>query len=314
MKIAFHLNTICHRGTTVAVFDYAKYNQEILGNESVIVYPKDVIYDGVSQDSQTQLDLVELYKKKYNIYGYTDKSDLNKFCSNVDTTYFIKAGFDDGLLTDGRNVVHAVFQAKEPHGDRYAYISKWLGDLMMCEYVPHIVNLPEPNDNFRKSLGIPDDKIVIGRLGGFYQFDIPFVMQTIYNIVENDDRFVFVFVNTHKFVDHPNILFLGSFIDLQVKSNFINTCDAMIHARSEGETFGLAIAEGLFHNKPVFAWNNGRDKNHIEMLSGFDTLYDESNLYRKIIDFGYKYDREYYKAVKEFSPETVMNKFKQVFL
>ena len=40
MKILFHANTINYRGTTVAITDYAKYNQEILGNESIIAYCK----------------------------------------------------------------------------------------------------------------------------------------------------------------------------------------------------------------------------------------------------------------------------------
>jgi Fe-S oxidoreductase len=35
-KIAFHSNQLSIRGTEVALFQYAKYNEEILGNKSVI--------------------------------------------------------------------------------------------------------------------------------------------------------------------------------------------------------------------------------------------------------------------------------------
>ena len=45
MKIAFNLDTINYRGTTVAVSDYAKYNQDILGNESIIVYNNSIQYE-----------------------------------------------------------------------------------------------------------------------------------------------------------------------------------------------------------------------------------------------------------------------------
>ena len=38
MKILFHDNTLTERGTSVALYDYAKYNEEILGNESYICY------------------------------------------------------------------------------------------------------------------------------------------------------------------------------------------------------------------------------------------------------------------------------------
>jgi hypothetical protein len=35
-KIAFHTNQLSIRGTEVAIYQYAKYNEDILGNKSVI--------------------------------------------------------------------------------------------------------------------------------------------------------------------------------------------------------------------------------------------------------------------------------------
>ena len=35
-KIAFHSNQLSLRGTEIALYAYAKYNEEILGNKSVI--------------------------------------------------------------------------------------------------------------------------------------------------------------------------------------------------------------------------------------------------------------------------------------
>ena len=35
------------------------------------------------------------------------------------------------------------------------------------------------------------------------------------------------------------------------KSRFLYACDAMIHARADGETFGMAVAEFSVHNRPV---------------------------------------------------------------
>ena len=37
MKIAFHSNQLGLRGTEIALFDYAYYNRELLGNESIII-------------------------------------------------------------------------------------------------------------------------------------------------------------------------------------------------------------------------------------------------------------------------------------
>ena len=38
MKILFQCEQLNFRGTTNSTYDYARYNQEILGNESAIVY------------------------------------------------------------------------------------------------------------------------------------------------------------------------------------------------------------------------------------------------------------------------------------
>ena len=37
MKIAFHSNQLGVRGTEIALYDYAFYNREILGNDSIII-------------------------------------------------------------------------------------------------------------------------------------------------------------------------------------------------------------------------------------------------------------------------------------
>ena len=41
MKVAFFQPHLCLRGTTVAMYDYAYYNEKLLGNESIIFYDKD---------------------------------------------------------------------------------------------------------------------------------------------------------------------------------------------------------------------------------------------------------------------------------
>jgi glycosyltransferase involved in cell wall biosynthesis len=321
MKISFHTNTLCHRGTTVAILDYAKYNEEILGNTSFIVYPKNFNDPGVSPDSLTQPDVVESIQKKFKVFAYDNLQQLESFCvdNSIDYTYFIKAGYNDGLLLKStKNLVHAVFQAKQPHGDRYAYISSWLSKTMSDEeidYVPHIVNLPKTKKiNFREKLHISDNKIVIGRIGGLHQFDIRWVCQTIASFAYQNPNYVFVFVNTFKFVDAPNILFVDAIIDEQEKTDFILSCDAMIHARSDGESFGLAICEGLFHNKPVFCFNGGRDKHHVQLLENSGLLYNNPDQLRYMLTNVKSFYNEYSNIVKQFSPEKVMEKFNKIFL
>jgi hypothetical protein len=237
----------------------------------------------------------------------------------IDLAYFIRAGMREPLPTNCKTAVHSVFQFNDPHGDRYAYVSKWLSDTMSngsIPYVPHIVSLPPPTGDFKKALGIDESKTVIGRIGGYYTFDKTEVKQFLKEFVQNKDNedFVFLFVGTEPFIDHPNVRFINEFQSPQKKANFINTCDGMIHARQRGESFGLSIAEFLSLGKPVMAWNGGLDQNHISMLQGTNTLYNDVLELEALLYMVKNLKQDYTQLVKEFKPQAVMQKFKEVFI
>lgn len=314
MKVLFHTNTLNYRGTTVAVTDYAKYNQDILGNESVIVYNHSLGYE---KDMGSEQAVIDELKKKYNVIGYSD-GDLEGIIDKekIDLSYFIRAGQKEYLPTNCKTAVHSVFQFSEPHGDRYAYISKWLSEKMSnntIPFVPHIVQLPSPTGDYRSALGIGADKIVIGRIGGYLTFDIDEVKTYVKRLVESNDKFVFLFVGTQPFVNHPNVKFINEIHSPQKKANFINTCNAMLHARVRGESFGLSIAEFLHLNKPVIAWNGGHDLNHLEMLKDAGTLYNNIEDLNYIIHNLKEFTEDWSLRVQEYRPEIVMKKFKEVF-
>lgn len=315
MKILFHGDTLNYRGTTVAVADYARYNQEILGNESVIAYCETY---GNAKDMGNETAVIEALEKEFQVVGYTEGDLENKIDKlNLDLAYFIRAGHNAALPTNIKTAVHAVFQFKEPHGDKYAYVSKWLSDKMsqgQIPYVPHIVKLPPPKRT-REQFGISKDNIIVGRYGGYYTFDIPWAQQVVKEVVESDNRFTFVFVGTEPFIRHPKVLFFSEIHDIQEKSDYINICDVMLHARQRGESFGLSIAEFLHFNKPVLAWDQGHDMNHVELLRGIGGLYsDADDLRGKILNFDKDNFNFTNNPVQRFDPESVMNKFKEVFL
>lgn len=314
MKIIFHTFDLNLRGTAVAVFDYAKYNQEILGNESIILYKKTSTYE---KDVSTENSSLEFFQKHFEVRSYANDLEIESVVSDCDVCYFIKYGYNDSFLpTNTKTLIHAVFQAKDPHGDRYAYISDWLSKEMGGEipFVPHIVDLPKPNEDYRERFKLSNDSLVIGRYGGYYTFDLPFVKEQIGEILESDKRITFLFVNTKPFIKHERVRYIDSIVDRQKKSNFINTCDAMLHARARGESFGLSVCEFLFHNKPVFAWEGGVDRNHVQLLSQHGTLYNQYNLKDKILQLEEYKNKQWSSIVTQFQPSSVMKKFKEVFL
>ena len=317
MRIGFHSSQLGLRGTEIAMYDYAKYNRELLGNESVIIYP--------TESANNDIDVKIKFTKQFSLYGYHDFQDINNICDmvNLDAVYFIKEGNNDGQLSNRKNLIHAVFQMYQPHGDRYAYVSRWLSEHMTnivkqpTLYVPHMVILPEPTSDFRNLWNIPKDALVIGRYGGYNEFDLDYVKEAVIEYVNTNTNCYFVFVNTLNFVNHPRVLFLPSIVNLQEKSNFINTCDAMIHARKIGETFGLAICEFLYGNKPVFAFNGGKDRHHCVVLDDVNLLYNnKSDLLMKfdMLATGYYSNKPWRDLVIGFSPEQVMKQFNKVFL
>ena len=311
--IGFHSNQLCERGTDIAIYDYAYYNQKLYGNKSIIFYCKH------SWNNDT--NVIKKFEKEFKCYAYDKFSDIDNVILDEKIDYFYnqKSGSksDNQLVTKCPNLVHAVFTV-EPHGEKYATVSKQLASKYnnIVDYVPYMINLPECNDNMRIQLNIPNNAIVLGRIGGFYQFDIKIAHNAIKNIIDMDPNIFFLFVNTNKFYEHPQIIYLDKIIEPIEKVKFINSCDAMIHARSDGETFGLAIAEFSSLNKPVITCVSKMDNSHIEILGSKGIIYhNEESLIdifkniRTIIT-----SRDDWNAYEEYTPEKVMKKFMDVFI
>jgi hypothetical protein len=133
----------------------------------------------------------------------------------------------------------------------------------------------------------------------------------------------FLFLNTEKKIDHPRCIYLDKTIDQVEKFKFINTCDAMLHARDYGETFGLAVLEFAAANKQIITYDNEElqtshplgGRNHLLFLG------DNCFKYKNYNELGYilmhlnrrnPFDTTYLRD--NFSPKSVMKIFKEVFL
>jgi hypothetical protein len=92
----------------------------------------------------------------------------------------------------------------------------------------------------------------------------------------------------------------------------------MLWARSDGETFGLSIGEFCFYNKPVFYTKAETGYNyHCRILHNKGIYYDNNTLYNliKIFDKNKEHLKKHnWNAYSEFTPENVMQIFKNVFI
>jgi hypothetical protein len=156
--------------------------------------------------------------------------------------------------------VNAVFTTKYPFGTKYAPVSPWLNRHNHTHYpvLPLIVpTFKKSGRSLRSELGIPTDAIVFGGLGGSYSFNIPFVQKAVKQVARSLPSVYFIFLNFNKFCDLDNVHFLPKNTNFDYKEQFISTCDAMLHGRGDGETFGVACAEFSVMNKPVITWKPG---------------------------------------------------------
>lgn len=312
MKIAFHVNQLDHRGSSVTVYDYALALQNILGHEPVIVS---------SRPHSTHP--MEKFKR-FKIALYEDVSELPAIVDRekIDTIYMAKYGNNDGLTPKNcRSFVHCVFQMLEPHGDLYAGVSEYLAiKYNQPLWVPHIVEMPPIQATLRDELGIPKDAMVIGRLGGFEQLNIPFVHEAVKHALHLRKDLYFVFLNTKPFLAHERIRHLPFHPDEEgiYKRTFINSCDAMLHARIDGETFGLAVGEFSAMNRPVMTFDTKEpwyDKAHLHILKDKALVYhDGKELLKMLLNL----DRRFIQARRwdahseAFSPKSVMRIFDHV--
>ena len=69
MKILFHSNQLSLRGTEVALYDYAHYNEEILHNSSLIA---------IKRSGQHHPLAVKKFHTRFNVIYYDSLNELQK--------------------------------------------------------------------------------------------------------------------------------------------------------------------------------------------------------------------------------------------
>jgi hypothetical protein len=310
MKVAFLTNHISFGGTEVALYDYAHFNETILGNASIVI---------TRDYRKTHGEIYAKFAKRFPVFYIEKQSDIDAIAvrEGVDVVYVQKSGELDWFVSHAKKcAVHAVFNTRYPHGDVYAAISSSLNRLHQTNVpvVPYMVYVEDNNESFRAELGIPTDAIVLGRHGSYDSFDIPFVHQTIPQILDNHPTMHFVTMNTKPFATHPRIHYLPRTTDLQVKRKFINTCDVMVHARERGETFGLACGEFSVCQKPIVTYAHSPERAHLDILGDMCTTYSNPRDLLRIFDRGLWNKDVKINGYMAYTPFAVMSQFESVFL
>jgi glycosyltransferase involved in cell wall biosynthesis len=315
-KFLLHSNSFSERGDSVTLLAIGGLIKEELGFDCVIAIPANA--EHISDERVS-----EAISRGFDVFRYRDKSDLDNFAKDMeishsyvfsggkraDLSYFDKSDPESFRISDTRHITHVVFRNFDPHGEVYAYVSDWLFNwakprifiwklLHVLGFLggssatnvtsfPHFLEAwpkSTAEQALREELGIPEDSHVIGRIGGFREFDDPAARKGVRLILDAWEDSYAVFVNTPRFLDHPRAIFLEKLSRADVR-RFYDACDVLLNGRRMGESFGYSIVEPLSLGKPVIAPNWVRnplmDKNHIRLLRGQRLLYSSArNLLR----------------------------------
>ena len=235
--------------------------------------------------------------------------------------------------------IHAVFTAHEPHGTMYAAVSKEVSLSQKClldskdpdsTFVDHIVDLTEDEKRMnisrlrshkRAELGIPSSSLVLCRHGGETTFNIDFVVQNIVTLVDANESVHLVLMNTLPLAtQHARIHEVEGESTIIGKARFFAMCDAMLHARADGETFGLAVAEFSLRNKPVITYNGhdleGYARAHLDILGDRGLYYHDVNSLHNIIAHLARegISNRSWNAYAAYSSSNIILKFMRVFI
>ena len=315
MNVAFHSNSMSLRGSENALWDYANFNETILGNHSVICHPGKL--ENVENPTYAK------WKARFPLVPYRTKIELSSKLKErgVDILYQIKPGPYDGFVISGvKNCIHSMFLSDEFHGDCFAYVSRWASRVMTGReesFVPHFVPKFESKMNLRGKLGIPTEAKVFGRHGGWDTFNIPFVRKAVVQHAQQNPEDHFLFLNTEPIrgsENLTNIHYLAATVDPNEKARFLATCDAMLHARRHGETFGLAVGEFAVLGKPVITFADSREKAHLEMLGAYSLLYRNYHEITKTLKKFHPQSIQGTEYERYADPTVVMNLFQRQFL
>jgi len=257
------------------------------------------------------------------VIQYTDKNDLGRKLMKeaAEVLYLTKPGPFDGFLVPGvKNCVHAQFLCDEFHGDAYAYLSSWMSRVMTGwedSFVPFFVPRFVSEKDLRGKLGIPKGAKVFGRHGGWDTFNIHFARRAVVEHARNYKEDHFLFLNTepiHEAKNLANIHYLSATVDSVEKAKFLATCDAMLHARWHGETFGLAVGEFAVLGKPVITFSESREKAHLEMLGNQALLYRHGGELAGILREFRPHKAQGTEYETYADPKVVMELFRKKFL
>lgn len=323
LTMCFYLWTVDGRGMPTSTLSYARFVEEVLGHRAaVIVGPDKPTSEDVRKRSDFKQNMLDTICERFPTRIVPKHEDVGDTALGLgcDVVYTQGACLDKTHpVTDQmrarkiKTVYHCFGWCHQVYADAHAVVSNWAAVHFRGHPTGPVIPYPVTEcpevpqsavDKVRTDLGIPLDAPVVCTFGAASSFDLPSTVRTLFGskaILENWMNQVPTLhliqmpaIDVINRYTHPRIHTHPRDSREEVKTAFIKSCDAMLHARKIGESFGMAIAEFSRCNKPIITMNNnyqpgsaigGYETAHVEYLGSKGWFYRPSNLASMVQQF-----------------------------
>ena len=178
---------------------------------------------------------------------------------------------------------------------------------MIYNPIPSLIN---DNNNLFEELNLTNEYPIFGRIGRKDNFH-PIAFDSLKELKNNGLKFKYIIIgacsNTINYINYLGLtddcIIVETTNDDYFIHKFYNTIDLFLHYRSDGESFGTAIAQSLGYGKPVISHYAGYNAQK-EILLGGGFVVNNSKEYvdiiNKLITNKLSYNEISIKAKKRF--------------
>ena len=289
------------RGMPASTFQYAKYASTVLGHHSISLIGS--ISNAAVDLKTTPMPYSDIKVTRKALQHWCQHFPVYYFDGGIgglkgaveaarcDAVYvqhlsahehnFVRVLRSAGVPT----MVHCMGWCSVRQGTSFAVISEWaearfhVGPVVRLSVDPCLPESPTDTLELRATHGVPTDAPLLCYLGGPDSFSLQWVVRELFSSPAIVDSWLKEFPTLHLMFmprndvvpNHPRIHFNPFSSSVKAKAAFVHACDAMLHARSNGESFGMAVAEFSVCNKPVItqdrdASDPSYETAHLDML------------------------------------------------
>jgi hypothetical protein len=285
--VGFYVDSTYNYNISKIIFNYAKYNKNILNNVTYIFIPH--ILDNNIKNIFTNLNLIE-YNSNENIELLITKLNINYiYLINIENNFYFK---------NCTNIIHTLNKIEYNNDINKNIINITFFDYNNKNNIEPIIE--KENENNKYKFNISNSDIIIGIFNIKSFLSINYYKNIILNILDKNPNIYFIINSSPLFEIHNRIIYIDeSIFD---KNKFINTCHIFINGyfNNDYELFDIlslnkkiicASDKIINSNNNIILYNNQNSFNEI--------LLNIENIINNNIEYSY-------------SPYDIINKFNSI--